>query len=110
MGWGRSDAEPCSARPPPLAAPAIPHATMETSVGGSIRARQAERDVRSRAWPLSFVAQIDFAELHAVRALADFPPAGRLLLFCDPFDWPWGEREDQTRAQALFTDQPAEVL
>jgi len=74
------------------------------------RARQAERDVRKRAWPLSFVAQIDFAELHAEHALADFPAAGRLLLFCDPFDWPWGEREDQTRAQALFTDQPAEAL
>jgi len=73
-------------------------------------ARQAERDVRNRAWPLSFVAQIDFAELHAVHALDDFPPAGRLLLFCDPFDWPWGKREDQTRARALFTDQPAEAL
>jgi uncharacterized protein YwqG len=74
------------------------------------RSRQAERHVRDRAWPLSFVAQIDFAELHAVHALDSFPPAGRLLLFCDPFDWPWGEREDQARARAVFTDQPAEHL
>jgi uncharacterized protein YwqG len=74
------------------------------------RARQAERDIRSRAWPMSFVAQIDFAELRAVHALDDFPTAGRLLLFCDPFDWPWGEEDDQPRARAVFTEQPAERL
>src|SRR2546426_357602 len=50
------------------------------------RSRQAERHVRDSAWPMSFVAQIDFAELHAVHVLDGFPPAGRLLLFCDPFD------------------------
>jgi uncharacterized protein YwqG len=74
------------------------------------RSRQAERDVRNRAWPLSFVAQIDFAEFHAVHALDGFPPAGRLLLFCDPLDWPWGEREDQARMRAIFTELPAERL
>lgn len=74
------------------------------------RSRQAECDVRSRAWPLSFVAQIDFAELQAVHALEGFPPTGRLLLFCDPLDWPWGEREDQTRMRAIFTELPAERL
>jgi uncharacterized protein YwqG len=74
------------------------------------RARQAERHVRNRAWPLSFVAQIDFAELHAEHALDGFPPDGRLLLFCDPFDWPWGERGDQARARAVFTAGPAERL
>lgn len=74
------------------------------------RSRQAERHVRSRAWPLSFVAQIDFAELHAVLALDGFPAAGLLLLFCDPLDWPWGEREDQPRMRAIFTELPAERL
>jgi uncharacterized protein YwqG len=59
---------------------------------------------------MSFVAQIDFAELHAVHALDGFPPDGRLLLFCDPFDWPWGESEDQARARAVFTAAPAERL
>ena len=74
------------------------------------RSRQAERSIRNRDWPLSFVAQIDFAELSAVRVLAGFPSAGRLLLFCDPFDWPWGERADQARARAVFTEQPIERL
>jgi uncharacterized protein YwqG len=74
------------------------------------RSRQAEIDIRNRAWPMSFVAQIDFAELHGVHALDGFPPAGRLLVFCDPFDWPWGESEDQVRAQAVFIEQPAEPL
>src|SRR4029453_10774211 len=74
------------------------------------RSRQTERDIRSRAWPLSFVAQIDFAELHAVHALDGFPAAGRLLLFCDPFDWPWGKEDDQSRARAVFTEQPVERL
>jgi uncharacterized protein YwqG len=74
------------------------------------RARRAESHVRNRAWPLSFVAQIDFSELHAVHALDGFPSAGRLLLFCDPFDWPWGKRDDQAHARALFTEQPTETL
>jgi len=74
------------------------------------RSRQAEREIRSRAWPLSFVAQIDFAELHAVHTLDGFPATGRLLLFCDPLDWPWGEPEDQARVGALFTQLPAKRL
>src|SRR5262249_20784428 len=40
------------------------------------------RQVRSRAWPLSFVAQVDFAELHLVHALDGFPAAGLLSFFC----------------------------
>ena len=72
------------------------------------RSRQAEKNVRNRPWPLSFVAQIDFAELHAVHALDGFPHAGRLLLFCDPLDWPWGARDDQARAQAIFAELPPE--
>ena len=74
------------------------------------RARQAETNVRNRAWPLSFIAQINFAELCAAHALDGFPPAGLLLLFCDPFDWPWGESEDQARAQAIFIEPSAEPL
>jgi hypothetical protein len=69
--------------------------------------QQAERDVRRRTWPLSFVAQVDFAEVHAVHALDGFPAAGRLSLFCDPFDWPWGAREDQARVRAIFSEAPA---
>jgi uncharacterized protein YwqG len=62
-------------------------------------------------WPLSFVAQIDFAELNVVHALEGFPRAGRLLLFCDPIDWPWGEqRADQARKRAIFTELPADRL
>ncbi|MBR1120457.1 DUF1963 domain-containing protein [Bradyrhizobium lablabi] len=74
------------------------------------RARDAERSIRNRDWPLSFVAQIDFAELHAVHALDGFPSSGRLLLFCDPFDWPWGEKADQARTRAIYTEQPLERL
>ena len=80
------------------------------ALDGWERSRQTESNIRSRAWPLSFVAQIDFAELYAVHALDGFPPAGRLLLFCDPLDWPWGEREDQARVSAIFTEVPAERL
>jgi uncharacterized protein YwqG len=71
---------------------------------------QAETAIRNRSWPLSFVAQIDFGELHAVHALEGFPAAGRLWLFCDPFDWPWGERQDQARTRAIYAEVPAERL
>ena len=74
------------------------------------RARLAESNIRNRDWPLSFVAQIDFAELHAAHALDGFPSTGRLLLFCDPRDWPWGEREDQAQMRTIFTDLPPERL
>jgi hypothetical protein len=66
--------------------------------------------IRNRDWPLSFVAQIDFAELHAARALDGFPSNGRLLLFCDPLDWPWGEKEDQAQMRTIFLDVPPERL
>jgi uncharacterized protein YwqG len=72
--------------------------------------RESLRQVRNRAWPLSFVAQIDFAEIHLVHALDGFPTAGRLSFFCDPYDWPWGAREDQARARVIFTEAPAERL
>ena len=73
--------------------------------------RESVRQVRNRAWPLSFVAQVDFAEIHLVHALDGFPTAGRLSLFCDPYDWPWGHtREDQAQARVIFTEAPAERL
>ena len=80
------------------------------STGPLERLSQSEREVRNREWPLSFVAQIDFAELHAVSALDGFPSTGRLLFFCDAFDWPWGEQEDQARAHVIFTQAPRERL
>src|SRR5262249_17394721 len=36
------------------------------------------------SWPLSFIAQIDFAEIHSAGGLEGFPSSGRLLFFCDP--------------------------
>jgi uncharacterized protein YwqG len=80
------------------------------AIEGWERSQQAERDVRNRAWPLSFIAQVDFAEVHAAHALDGFPSAGRLLFFCDPFDWPWGNRDDQARVHVIFTELPAERL
>jgi Domain of unknown function (DUF1963) len=57
-------------------------------------------------WPLSFVAQIDFAEIHRAGELEGFPRVGRLLFFCDPVDYPWGETaEDQTRSHVIFTTE-----
>src|SRR5215467_1149170 len=38
----------------------------------------------ARPWPLSFVAQVNFAEIHAVGGLDGFPSSGRLLIFYDP--------------------------
>lgn len=82
----------------------------EDAIQGWERSRQAERDVRNRAWPLSFIAQIDFAQICAAQPLDGFPSAGHLLFFCDPFDWPEGKAEDQSRAQAIFTELPTERL
>jgi uncharacterized protein YwqG len=53
---------------------------------------------------LSFVAQIDFAEIHTFQALDGFPSIGRLLLFCDAHVWPWGQREHQRRAHVSFIE------
>jgi hypothetical protein len=51
----------------------------------------------ARPWPLSFVAQIDFAEIHAAGGLEGFPSSGRLLFFCDPVF-----AEDQDFAPVMF--------
>src|SRR5438477_331689 len=93
-----------------LGGPTGPNWKRPCAVQGSERARQATTDVRNQEWPLSFVAQVDFADLQAVCALDGFPATGRLLFFCDPFDWPWGEAEDQARARVIFTQQPLERL
>ena len=74
------------------------------------RSQRAEQDVRSRDWPLSFIAQVDFAEVHAAHALDGFPCAGRLLFFCDPCNWPWGKRADQARVHIIFTELPVDGL
>jgi uncharacterized protein YwqG len=68
--------------PPDVDWPIRPPLNVEDTLPGlSEDFRKALKDVRNRAWPLSFVAQIDFAEVHLVRALDDFPPTGRLLFF-----------------------------
>lgn len=60
-------------------------------------------DHAARPWPLSFVAQVDFAEIQSAGRLEGFPLSGRLLLFCDPVDCPWGETiDDQTRSSVMF--------
>jgi uncharacterized protein YwqG len=62
-------------------------------------------------WPLSFVAQIDFAEIHAVGGLEGFPSSGRLLFFCEPIEVPWGQlMEDQTCASVMFFPEQMDRL
>src|SRR5206468_4116624 len=62
-------------------------------------------------WPLSFVAQIDFAEIQCAGGLEGFPTSGRLLFFCDPIILPDGESaEDQTRARVMFILEPEDRL
>jgi Domain of unknown function (DUF1963) len=78
---------------------------MDTSARGVGALAPGQKGRPQSPMALSFVAQIDFAELHALHALDGFPHAGRLLLFCD---WPWGARDDQARAHAIFTELPPE--
>jgi hypothetical protein len=60
-----------------------------------------------RPWPLSFVAQIDFAEILSADGLEGFPSSGRLLFFCDPIlSSIGGSREEQVCASVtFFTDE-----
>lgn len=55
-------------------------------------------------FPLTFVAQLDFAELWAAGALdPDMPRCGVLFLFYDTFEQPWGfDPEDAPCARVLF--------
>jgi uncharacterized protein YwqG len=58
--------------------------------------------------PLSFIAQIDFAEIHAAGGLEGFPPSGRLLFFCDPLLVVAQAAEDQTCAAVMFFPEETE--
>src|SRR5215472_19190235 len=61
------------------------------------------RDHAERPWPLTFVAQIDFAEIASVGGLQGFPSSGRLLFFCDPILEPWGwSNDDKSCASVMF--------
>src|SRR5215510_3234122 len=69
------------------------------------------KDHAERPWPLSFVAQIDFAEILSAGGLEGFPPSGRLLFFCDPVEVPWGQSmKDQTCASVMFFSERTEPL
>jgi uncharacterized protein YwqG len=64
-----------------------------------------------RPWPLSFIAQVDFGEIHRAGGLEGFPSSGRLLLFCDPVEYPWGmTAEDQACASVIFLTEEADQL
>lgn len=54
---------------------------------------------------LSFVAQIDFAEILSAGGLEGFPSSGRLLFFCDPIET-WGT----TGASVLFITEQTDRL
>ena len=70
--------------------------------------RTVFKDHAARPWPLSFVAQIDFAEILSAGGLEGFPSSGRLFFFCDPILSSIGTSiEDQTCASIMFlTEQP----
>jgi len=70
--------------------------------------RTVFKDHAARPWPLSFVAQINFAEILSVGGLEGFPSSGRLLFFCDPILSSIGTSiEEQTCASIMFlTEQP----
>jgi len=63
-----------------------------------------------RPWPLSFIAQIDFAEIHAAGGLEGFPPSGRLLFFCDPVQVAGQSAEDQICAAVMFFPEETKPL
>ena len=63
------------------------------------------KDHLGRSWPLSFVAQIDFAEIISAGGLEGFPSSGRLLFFCDPIET-WG----MTGASVMFIIEPTHRL
>jgi uncharacterized protein YwqG len=65
----------------------------------------------ARPWPLSFIAQVDFSKIHRAGGLEGFPSSGRLLLFCDPIEYPWGmTAEDQACASVMFLAEEADQL
>jgi len=64
-------------------------------------------DHAERPWPLTFVAQIDFAEIASAGGLEGFPSSGRLLFFCDPILEPWGWSNDHKSCASVmfFTEE-----
>jgi len=73
----------------------------------ALSGRTVFADHAERTWPLTFVAQIDFAEIHSAGGLEGFPSSGRLLFFCDPILEPWGwSSDDKSCASVMFfTDE-----
>ena len=73
----------------------------------AISGRKFFADHAERPWPLTFVAQIDFAEIHSAGGLEGFPSSGRLLFFCDPILEPWGWSSDNKSCASVmfFTGQ-----
>ena len=70
-----------------------------------------ERAHEARSWPLSFIAQIDFAEILSAGGLEGFPSSGRLFFFCDPVAYPWGAKiDDQACASVMFLREPTDRL
>jgi Domain of unknown function (DUF1963) len=67
--------------------------------------RTAFKDHLARPWPLSFIAQIDFAEILSAGGLEGFPSSGRLLFFCDPIET-WG----MTGASVMFNTDETDRL
>jgi hypothetical protein len=73
--------------------------------------RELFKDHAERPWPLSFVAQINFAEILSAGGLEGFPSSGQLLFFWDPVEVPWGQSmEDQTCASVMFFSEQTEPL
>lgn len=69
-------------------------------------------DAVTRDAPLAFIAQIDLAALSAARTLdPDLPSEGRLLLFYDLDELPWGSRPgDIAGARLIFDTSPVSAL
>jgi uncharacterized protein YwqG len=63
----------------------------------------------ARPQPLAFIAQLDLAELSRAGALdADFPQSGRLAIFYDTIEQPWGFRPaDQAGSAVLYHEADA---
>src|SRR5215831_9479305 len=81
-------------------------------LGESLRNLFRHRIAHSaRAWPLNFVAQIDFAEIHSAGGLEGFPSSGRLLFFCDPeLSSNVALKEEKVCSSAIFFTDSAERL
>jgi len=77
----------------------------------ALSGRTVFADHAERPWPLTFVAQIDFAEIHCAGGLEGFPSSGRLLFFCDPILQPWGwSSDDESCASMMFFTEETDRL